>query len=549
MAEKQLTSALREFDEKYYGNSLPADTVQDFGLLLDRTIKDLISARDAGESEEHCKKIINTFLEQSFYGEKDFKVNTFNRIDSSISHHDELRALIEVKRVDSKTEMVSCDNLNKKALWELVLYYLAETRNTTGKHVTRKSNVEIRRLIATDGLKWVLIDANDFERLCDGELEKLFFKYRNRQLTYFEDNGKFYEDVSEYLGKIDVTRRLPFVYFDLREMQKSKRNLKYLYKCFSPEFLLKLGFKARTTQHTLNERFYQELLYIMGLKEITDKNRTVIQIDGTIRNSLADQVFRKYTVDKERPVEEAIEKAFELIIIWLDRLLFIKLFEGQLIAFNSDDACYHILDNDKIKSFQNLQDLFFEVLGRKDRPDEDFYRQFEQVPYLNSSLFERQRIESDDININELANLPIEKKHNSILGKSSPKMIVILEYIIDFLNSYCFAARSLDSETDEQNRDIIDAAVLGLIFEKLNGYRDGSHYTPSVITEYMCKTTIEEVVIRKVNSALSWDCHSLLEIREQAAVSTQIAQQVNQAINSIKICENYLTYLIQGNAA
>lgn len=134
-------------------------------------------------------------------------------------------------------------------------------------------------------------------------------------------------------------------------------------------------------------------MYILGLKEATEKTRTVIQIDSSIKNSFADQVFHKYTVDKELPGEEATERTFELIIIWLNRLLFIKLFEGQLISFNSDDACYHILDNDKIKDSQNLQHLFFDVLGRKVRSEESFYKQFLEVPYLNSSLFERQRIE------------------------------------------------------------------------------------------------------------------------------------------------------------
>ena len=109
--------------------------------------------------------------------------------------------------------------------------------------------------------------------------------------------------------------------------------------------------------------------------------------------------------------------------------------------------------------------------------------------------------------------------------------------MIDFLNSYSFAASSADDESDNQGRDIIDATVLGLIFEKLNGYKDGSHYTPSVITEYMCKETIEEVVLRKINAALSWDCHALWEVREKVAISIETAQQVNQAINALRICD------------
>ena len=420
MAMKQLTTALQDFNDRYYTHRLPAEIVSDFGALLKQYIKDIHAACAAGESEEHIKKIINTFLEVGFYHDVAFQINTSSNIDSTIKHENKLLALIEAKKTNNKAEMVSADNINKKALWELILYYLLETRDTSDKRVARKKDIEIRRLIITDGLKWVFIDATDLEGLCDGYLEKHFFKYRNSQLTYANDNAKFYEDIRLYLESVNISKRLPYVFFDVGTMQSSKKNWAYIYKAFSPEFLLKFGFNQKTTTHMLNDRFYQELLHILGLKEATEKNRTVIQIDFAIKNSLADQVFHKYTIDKELPAEEGTERTFELIIIWLNRLLFIKLFEGQLIAFNSDDPCYHILDNDKIRDFQNLQDLFFDVLGRKVRSEEGFYKQFSEVPYLNSSLFERQRIEVRDININELKNQPIVKKSNSILGKKSP---------------------------------------------------------------------------------------------------------------------------------
>jgi len=537
MAMRQITTALHDFNDKYYTQRLSAETIRNFGAKLKQYIADVNTACSAGENEEHIKKIINSFLEQGFYQDAAFQINTSNNIDSTIKYENKLMALIEAKKPNNKTEMVSADNINKKALWEIVLYYLLETRDTSGKRVTRKKDIEIRRLVITDGLKWVLIDAPDLENLCDGYLEKHFFKYRNNQLTYANDNMKFYDDVRVHLDSIDVTQKLPYVFFDLTTMQTSKKNWPYIYKAFSPEFFLKFGLSQQITTHMLNDRFYQELLYIIGLRETTENNKTIIQIDSSIKNSLADQVYTKYIIDKEIPTDEAVEKTFELIIIWLNRLLFIKLFEGQLISFNGDEPCYHILDNNKIKDFQNLQDLFFEVLGRKVRNDESFYRQFEQIPYLNSSLFERQPIETRDININIMKNLSVVKKSNSILGKKAAKEIAVLEYIIDFLNSYSFAAQSFEESADEQGKDIIDAAVLGLIFEKLNGYKDGSHYTPSLITEYMCKDTIEAVVIRKINATLSCDCHALWEIKERASGSIEIAQQINQAINSIHICD------------
>ena len=72
----------------------------------------------------------------------------------------------------------------------------------------------------------------------------------------------------------------------------------------------------------------------MGLKEQKKKNNIVIEIDHTIENSLANQVYNIYVNDKGydgtyHTEEEAVDKTFELIIIWINRLLFIKLFEGQ----------------------------------------------------------------------------------------------------------------------------------------------------------------------------------------------------------------------------
>lgn len=68
-----------------------------------------------------------------------------------------------------------------------------------------------------------------------------------------------------------------------------------------------------------------------------------------------------------------------------------------------DTNNYHILDNDKIQSFQNLQDLFFEILGKRKREDTEFLNQFSDIPYLNSSLFERR------LRIKELVSLLLDK--------------------------------------------------------------------------------------------------------------------------------------------
>ncbi len=85
-------------------------------------------------------------------------------------------------------------------------------------------------------------------------------------------------------------------------------------------------------------------------------------------------------------------------------------------------------------------------------------------------------------------------------------------------------------------KEIIDAAVLGLIFEKLNGYKDGANYTPSVITEYIAKEAVEKAVLNAVNAGMNWKCNDLSDIEDKIETRDERIQ-INNIINTIKICD------------
>jgi uncharacterized protein YfkK (UPF0435 family) len=146
------------------------------------------------------------------------------------------------------------------------------------------------------------------------------------------------------------------------------------------------------------------------------------------------------------------------------------------------------------------------VLARKheDR-NADVKNTFAQVPYLNSSLFEPTEIEQDTLFISNLRDdkqLPILS--NTVLkdqnGKKRSGKLGTLEYLFEFLNAYDFGAEGSE-EIQEDNKTLINASVLGLIFEKINGYKDGSFFTPGFITMYMCRETIRKAVVQKFNEA------------------------------------------------
>ena len=260
----------------------------------------------------------------------------------------------------------------------------------------------------------------------------------------------------------------------------------------------------------------------------------LIGSNHTIKNTLADQVYHLLK-DKEIDDDKISELTFETIIIWINRLLFIKLFEGQLILFNSDAPEYHILSHDKITDFDDLQNLFFDVLGTKNRAESEFLNKFSKVPYLNSSLFERSSIENEFVHVRYLHNDLVDKKSKSVLGNKAPKQIPLLVYIIDFLNSYNFMSDICVDNCSNQ-KEIIDAAVLGLIFEKLNGYKDGANYTPSVITEYIAKEAVEKAVLNAVNAGMNWKCNDLSDIEDKIETRDERIQ-INNIINTIKICD------------
>lgn len=99
---------------------------------------------------------------------------------------------------------------------------------------------------------------------------------------------------------------------------------------------------------------------------------------------------------------------------------------------------------------------------------------------------------------------------------------------------------SFDFGSDEQSeilsqKELISSSVLGNVFEKLNGYKEGSFYTPSFITSYMCKESITKVVLDKFNAQFDLDAKNINELRKSLRKEDKKAQK--ELLNSIKICD------------
>lgn len=368
----------------------------------------------------------------------------------------------------------------------------------------------------------------------------------------------FYKQIAEPFIA-DIKTEIEFTYFDLQEYQKPLRNadkaddnkLIALFKLLSAEHLLKLPFT--NDSNSLDKRFYSELLHIIGLTETKEGSKKLIERNKEgERNSgsiLEDAIIQLDSLDKinrlDRPSqfgstqqERLFNVGLELSITWINRILFLKLLEAQLITYHKGDKSYSFLSLDKIKNYDDLNSLFFQVLARKyDDRNQDVKKAFEKVPYLNSSLFEPTEIEQVTLFISNLKDdktIPVIS--STVLkndqGKKRTGNLTTLEYLFDFLNAYDFTSEGSE-EIQEDNKSLINASVLGLIFEKINGYKDGSFFTPGFITMYMCRETIRKSVVQKFNETKKWNCSTVEELYDKI----EDRKEANDILNSIKICD------------
>ena len=517
-------------------------------------LSQLFDSINDSESEEFHKNLVSDFLKDTYYKQSHF-INTKGRNDLVIHNGEKASStvgvIIEAKKPTNKAEMVTKDKVNVKAFQELVLYYLRE-------RITQK-NIEIKYLIATNINEWFIFDVTIFDKLFaqNKNLVKQFNDFENGRLADTKTDF-FYKQVAEPFIN-DIKQSIEFTYFDIRDYEKPLRNddrkddnkLISLFKLLSPEHLLKLPFI--NDSNSLDKRFYSELLHIIGLIETKDGSKKIIERNKKgVRNAgsfLENVIIQLDSLDKISRLENSSqfganlqERLFnvglELSITWINRILFLKLLEAQLVTYHKGDKSYEFLNIEKIQNYDALNKLFFQVLAKQhsDRT-ELVQKSFEKVPYLNSSLFEPSDIEHQTLFISNLEDdykIPIYSV--SVLkddkGKKRTGEINPLEYLFEFLNAYDFTSEGSE-EIQEDNKTLINASVLGLIFEKINGYKDGSFFTPGFITMYMCRETIRKAVVQKFNETKGWNCSDINTLYDKI----EDRNESNKIVNDIKICD------------
>ena len=515
-------------------------------IAFKNAMQELLTRINPSEHEEFNKNLVAEFFNRSLYRDRNYMVNTYQSTDLAIyaemgTHNEHPVVLFEFKG-PSRPDMVTVEDLKKKALYELILYYIREE--------VKNHNTDIKHLIITNCWEFFIFE------------KKLFYQLfaRNKRFVQKVLDADTGDDRTDYIYntiiKPEVERvehRLQFVYVDLKFFERkvlrndivNNKSFVAIYKMFSPTNLLKLPFIS--DHNSLNRNFYGELLYIMGVEEVVEDSVHKIKRLKTRRQSfsLVEQAYSKLEdYSSITDDEERFEAALGLVLTWINRILFLKLLESQLVNFNRGNNV-KFLDITHIPDYDLLHDLFMKVMAKPEAErTEELKNQFPNVPYLNSSLFELAMIEERFFPISGIRLGEMEVYSRTVLKDGNGRRITgsksALEYLFSFLDAYDFGTNK--SEEDENFRNesdkLINASVLGLIFEKINGYKDGSFFTPGYITEYICNKTLRRAVIDKFNKVKGWKCQDFEDLKEKIDYGQREERTAaNEIINSLRICD------------
>ncbi len=511
--------SLKDFIKKHNPQTPTKETIENF----EKEINSLLENAKRKDDEEFQKNEINKFFLKT-YG---YDCNTNKKVDSAIYVDGEVRVLIEAKALNNRNEFPkNRENPLSKAFCQMVLYFLEEI----------EKNNSLKHAIIYNAHEFFLFDCKDLLFLRDDKCIKDFYKKCVKKEGTDPKTKKFYSDLEEYLKK-DFEGELRYTHFNLSSYDP--KELPLIYQVLSHEVLLKQ--RKTLDANTLNKDFYEELLYILGLEEQNDKGKTLIKPSRT-QNSLSDALKEQY---KDLDDEEVMA----LLIAWNNRILFLRLLESLLISFKHFENPF--LTTENFKDFNALNTLFFEVLAKKNNerlPEIKKDKILEKIPYLNSSLFDKTPLELKGHEIKLLDNKKLEIYKNSVLKKheyyqkqKDLKPLPLLEYLFAFLRLYKFTTtpKDIKDNTDTSESRLINPSVLGLVFEKLNGYKEGSFYTPSFITSYMCKESITPIVLDKFNAIYQWDCENLKALREKIDrnFSNEKAKEYLNTLLTLRICD------------
>ncbi|GAA9244695.1 class I SAM-dependent DNA methyltransferase [Helicobacter pylori] len=509
--------SLKDFIKKYNPQEPKKETIENF----EKEINSLLENAKRQDGEEFQKNEINSFLKNTY----DYHCNTYEKVDSAIYVDGKAWVLIEAKALNNRNEFPKDrENPISKAFCQMVFYFLNAIKN----------NNSLKHAIICNAHEFFLFDCKDLLFLKEDKRIKKLHKNCTSKEGTDPSTKRFYSDLEEYLKK-DFKGELRYTHFNLSSYDP-KEELPLIYQVLSHEVLLKQ--KKTLDANTLNKDFYEELLYILGLEEQNEKGKILIKQSRT-QNSLSDALKKAYNNLDD-------EEVMALLIAWNNRILFLRLLESLLISFKHFEKPFLTIEN--FKDFNALNTLFFEVLAKKNNERLKEIKEdkiLQKIPYLNSSLFDKTPLELKGHEIKLLDNKSLEIYPKSVFKKDEKykkeKALPLLKYLFEFLHAYDFTTTPKDIKDNKNTSEsrLINPSVLGLVFEKLNGYKEGSFYTPSFITSYMCSESITPIVLDKFNQKYNIECEKLKELKNylKNSYKEDKRKEYLQVLLALRICD------------
>ncbi len=245
------------------------------------SLNEYIGHIDSKETEENLKTHLMSFLKPAYtptytieqYGDVDFVIRKGGKGTPPA-------VLFEVKREANKADMIRKDDINRKAMHELILYFMRERKS---------GNTDIQHLIICTEFEFYVFEASIFERefYRNAAFRKDFEAWAAGQKSD-KTTEFFYREIAAKFLESKGTE-LEAAYFDLR-VYSSKLNagveskeIVKLYKILGPYFLINK--ELANDSNSLNKAFYDELLHLIGLEERKAGTKRVIgRLKGSKRN-------------------------------------------------------------------------------------------------------------------------------------------------------------------------------------------------------------------------------------------------------------------------
>ncbi|WP_028218419.1 type IIG restriction enzyme/methyltransferase [Paraburkholderia oxyphila] len=288
----------------------------------------------------------------------------------------------------------------------------------------------------------------------------------------------------------------------------------------------------------LDADFYAGLLRIAGLDEGVASGKTVVArcarderrpgalVELTIARMEASEAQTLNTASAHHHAcaldREALtfRTALRLCIAWIGRVMFLKLLEARLLVLHDGDPAYAFLRSERIRSFADLDSLCREVLGNSVAED-GTPRRYPHLPRFDGSMFEPADLAEHAITLGSLDSALPPHARNTVTE------------LLDFLDAFEFGFDANADTKARADKKRVDAATLGLVFEKLNGYRDGAWYTPGSIAMFLAREAIAGAVLGRFNRVKGWHCTTI----DQLSKSIKDREEARAIFAALRVCD------------